>query len=75
MRSDDAALLTVVVGSLRVGVEFIQNVQQVVGVFIKTSKINNKAKDSELSSDSLMSSSYSWKTPTVQYTISIRLGA
>ena len=75
MRSNDAALLTVVVGSLWVRVEFIQNVQQVVGVFIKTSKINNKAKDSELSSDSLMSSSYSWKTPMVQYTISIRLGA
>ena len=74
MRSDDA-VRTVLVGSLRVGVEFIQNVQQVVGVFIKTSKINNKAKDSELSSDSLMSSSYSWKTPMVQYTISIHLGA
>ena len=74
MRSDDA-VLTVVVGSLWVSVENIQRAPVVVGVFIKTSKINNKAKDSELSSDSLMSSSYSWKTPMVQYTISIRLGA
>ena len=74
MRSDDA-VLTVLVGSLRVGAELIQRTPLVVGVCIKTSKINNKAKDSELSSDSLMSSSYSWKTPMVQYTISIRLGA
>ena len=74
MRSDDA-VLTVLVGSLTVRAENIQRAPPVVGVFIKTSKINDKAKDSELSSDSLIRRSYFWKTPMIQYTISIRLGA
>ena len=34
----------------------------VAGVFVETSKINDKTKDSELSSDSLIRSGYSWKT-------------
>ena len=41
----------------------------VVGLFIKSPKINDKVKDSELSDDSLIRSSYSWKNPRVQYTI------
>ena len=35
------------------------------GVFIKTSKINDTTRDSGLSSDSLIGSNYSWKTPRV----------
>ena len=35
------------------------------GVFIKTSKINDKTLEYGLSSDSLIRSSYSWKTPRV----------
>ena len=35
------------------------------GIFIKTSQINDKTRDSGLSSGSLIRSSYSWKTPRV----------